>query len=86
MKIKQLQSIRRKLIITIYGSLKKVTTKISRKGMPFYILHLSNREGKVSVMSRSVYSANNRRVSRIKLNVVPSKYGKSSNFSIIDCK
>ena len=80
MNINQIQNIRKKSRITVYGSLKKVTKKISRKGMIFYILYFSNRSYVVEAGLQSdvhdldIDSLFKKMVNRINLKVIPYKY------------
>jgi DNA polymerase III alpha subunit len=80
MKINHIKKIRKQATVTVYGSLEKISKKISRKGEIFYILAFSNRSGRVNVgllspmHDKDVYSLFNTLVSRVRLKVSPYKY------------
>ena len=77
MKINQIKKIRRQATVTAYGSLVKITKKISRKGEIWYILNFSNRSGRVNaglfspIHDEDIDSQFNALVNRVKLKVKP---------------
>ena len=92
MKIQQLNNIRKKSFITIYASLKKKKTLISRYGKEFNIFNMTNNSGNLEVLLHPTNTSNmiktyilNRKVARLKLRVKsvkyihPTKHLKSSN-------
>ena len=80
MNINQIQNIRKKSRITVYGSLKKAIKKISKKGMVFYILYFSNRSYVLEAgLQSDMYDLDSgslvkKMVNRINLKVIPYKY------------
>ncbi len=79
MKLNQIKKIKKLATITAYGSLEKISKKISRKGEIFYILAFSNRSGRVNISlfspihDEDINSQFNDLVNRVKLKITPYK-------------
>jgi len=86
MKINALKKLKNRSNITIYCSLEKIATKISRKGIVFYVLNLSDRSGNIEVILNSKHCTKNlnKLVTRVKLNVKPLRSRKLLSYSVVE--
>ena len=80
MTINQIKKIRKQATVTAYGSLEKISKKISRKGEIFYILAFSNRSGIMNVglfspiHDEDIDSQFSTLVNRVKLKITQYKH------------